>query len=83
MNAVFLSPTPFSESLKMSKNASLNYLEDIRSYIQNLNQVLAACKAFAALCLPSLAKSNQFGEAEAVTEVDHREHLCTKKGDQF
>lgn len=40
LNAVFLRPTPFSEPLKMSKNTSLNYLEDIRSYIQNLNQVL-------------------------------------------
>lgn len=67
----------------MSKNTSLNYLEDIRSYIQNLNQALAACKAFAELCLPSFAKSNQSGEAKADTEVDHREHLCTKEGDQF
>lgn len=66
----------------MSKNTSLNYLEDMRSYIQNLNQVLAAWKAFAELCLLSFAKSNQSGEAEAVTEVDHREHLCTKEGDQ-
>lgn len=83
LNAVFLLPTPFSEPLKMSKNTSLKYLEDIRSYIQNLNQVLAGCKALAELCLPSFAKSNQFGEAEAVVEVDHREHLCTREGDQF
>lgn len=83
LNAVFLLPTPFSEPLKMSKNTSLNYLEDIRRYIQNLNQVLASCKALAELCLPSFAQSNQFGEAEAVAEVDHREHLCTIVGDQF
>lgn len=90
---IFLSVYGFSEMhsiFKTTKNAQEYFFklprghQKIRSpvpcLVQNLNQVLAVCNALAELDTAStfFGKSNQFGKAEADTEVDHREHLCTK-----